>query len=235
MSDTQTIGKRGQNVRLAARLTGWDVDILTPVEFTKGLDIMATTLTSIDTIEEDKVDRLAALGIISVFDVEEVGVDYLQTSLEITPELAKEISEVAAAKAKIVGEQQLIEKEAAAKRKAQGGDVNADMSVPSEQQAAAVLGLIGGAPVAKSAPTPAAGGADASGSIVDMLTNRVSVAEPAQDQETKENEVAVEADVQSEAQAVTEEEVTSEVTQESVPSEQTPADTDQEDESQQTQ
>jgi len=226
------IGKRGQNVRLAARLTGWDVDILTPVEFTKGLDIMATTLTSIDTIEEDKVDRLAALGIISVFDVEEVGVDYLQTSLETTPELAKEISEVAAAKAKIVGEQQLIEKEAAAKRKAQGGDVNADMSVPSEQQAAAVLGLIGGTPVVESAPKPAAGG-DESGSIVDMLTHRVSEPDPAQ--ETKENDVAVEADVQSEADVVNEVEVTSEVTQESVSSEPTPAATDQEDESQQTQ
>jgi N utilization substance protein A len=34
------IGKRGQNVRLAARLTGWDVDILTPAEFAKGLDIL---------------------------------------------------------------------------------------------------------------------------------------------------------------------------------------------------
>ncbi len=31
------IGKRGQNVRLAARLTGWDIDILTPTEFQKGV------------------------------------------------------------------------------------------------------------------------------------------------------------------------------------------------------
>ena len=31
------IGKRGQNVRLAARLTGWDVDILTPAEFQAGV------------------------------------------------------------------------------------------------------------------------------------------------------------------------------------------------------
>ena len=30
------IGRRGQNVRLAARLTGWDIDILTPEEFAKG-------------------------------------------------------------------------------------------------------------------------------------------------------------------------------------------------------
>ena len=31
------IGKRGQNVRLAARLTGWDIDILTPPEFQAGV------------------------------------------------------------------------------------------------------------------------------------------------------------------------------------------------------
>jgi N utilization substance protein A len=42
------IGKRGQNVRLAARLTGWDIDILTPEEFTKGLEIMSQTLLSIE-------------------------------------------------------------------------------------------------------------------------------------------------------------------------------------------
>jgi N utilization substance protein A len=35
------IGKRGQNVRLAARLTGWDIDILTPEEFNKGLETMS--------------------------------------------------------------------------------------------------------------------------------------------------------------------------------------------------
>src|SRR5580700_4881678 len=55
------IGKRGQNVRLAARLTGWDIDILTPPEFTKGLDIMETTLKAVAGISEEQIDRLAAL------------------------------------------------------------------------------------------------------------------------------------------------------------------------------
>ncbi|MHC4125909.1 MAG: transcription termination factor NusA, partial [Planctomycetota bacterium] len=32
------IGKHGQNVRLAARLTGWDIDILTPDEYNKGIE-----------------------------------------------------------------------------------------------------------------------------------------------------------------------------------------------------
>src|SRR4029079_12173692 len=37
------IGKRGQNVRVAARLTGWDIDIRTPKEYNKDLDRLATT------------------------------------------------------------------------------------------------------------------------------------------------------------------------------------------------
>src|SRR6266550_333668 len=38
------IGKRGQNVRLAARLTGWDIDILTPPEFQAGVKRLEETL-----------------------------------------------------------------------------------------------------------------------------------------------------------------------------------------------
>src|SRR5437773_11101156 len=71
------IGKRGQNVRLGARLTNWDIDILTPSEFSKSLDTMEETLKKVEGITEEQIDRLAALGVISVFDVEEVGADYL--------------------------------------------------------------------------------------------------------------------------------------------------------------
>ena len=41
------IGKRGQNVRLAARLTQWDIDILTPAEFNTGLDTLEKALLTI--------------------------------------------------------------------------------------------------------------------------------------------------------------------------------------------
>jgi len=79
------IGKRGQNVRLAARLTNWDVDILTPQEFTRSLDTLEETLKTIPDIGEDQVDRLAALGVISVFDIEEVGPEYLAETMGIRP------------------------------------------------------------------------------------------------------------------------------------------------------
>lgn len=142
------IGKRGQNVRLAARLTGWDVDILTPEEFNKGLEIMADTLSSIEGVTEEMLDKLAALGMVSVFDIEEVGVDVLMQDLGCTAELGATIVEQASAKAKIVAEQQEKDKAEAAARKVveqeaarrmlageMGGDEDAEL------RAAAILSI----------------------------------------------------------------------------------------------
>ncbi|MHC4195317.1 MAG: transcription termination factor NusA [Planctomycetota bacterium] len=41
------IGKHGQNVRLAARLTKWDIDILTPEEYNQGIDRLDSTWSDI--------------------------------------------------------------------------------------------------------------------------------------------------------------------------------------------
>ncbi|MDP1661205.1 MAG: transcription termination factor NusA [Phycisphaerales bacterium] len=105
------IGKRGQNVRLAARLTGWDVDILTPDEFNKGLETMGATLTTVPGITEEMADRLAALGMVSVFDIEEVGADVLVNELGLDPATAQAAVEAAGIKAKEVAIIQQKEKE----------------------------------------------------------------------------------------------------------------------------
>jgi transcription termination/antitermination protein NusA len=111
------IGKKGQNVRLAARLTGWDVDILTPEEFNKGLETMSQTLTTIEGINDEMVDRLAALGMISVFDIEEVGAEVLVNELGITEELATQMVNLASEKAKVVSAEQAKAKEAAERQR----------------------------------------------------------------------------------------------------------------------
>ena len=56
------IGKRGQNVRLAARLTGWDIDILTPAEYNKGLDEMEKALRTIPGVDDSMLDKMVAHG-----------------------------------------------------------------------------------------------------------------------------------------------------------------------------
>lgn len=151
------IGKRGQNVRLAARLTGWDVDILTPEEFNKGLEIMSETLTQVEGVTEEHADRLAALGMVSVFDIEEVGVDVLQTELELDDDTIQAVITRASERAKEVAEQQQREKEEAAKAREaeeaaarallEGGEL--DENIDPETAAAAILG---------SASVPAAAG-----------------------------------------------------------------------------
>ncbi|MGI9012917.1 MAG: transcription termination factor NusA [Phycisphaerales bacterium] len=113
------IGKRGQNVRLAARLTGWDVDILTPPEFQKGLEILAKTVLPIEGIEESLLDRMGALGMISVFDIEEIGHAVLTQELDLDPETTDRLIEACAARAREVAEQQQREKQEAEKRRAE--------------------------------------------------------------------------------------------------------------------
>ena len=140
------IGKRGQNVRLAARLTQWDVDILTPQEFTKSLDILEQTLVSVEGFPEEHVDRLAALGIISVFDIEEVGVEYLQESLNLDEQLALRVVQACSEKGKIVTEQQQKEKEEAERLKAEQARAEAEAAAAGEDhaQVSAILGEGGG-------------------------------------------------------------------------------------------
>ncbi|HYE17299.1 MAG TPA: transcription termination factor NusA, partial [Tepidisphaeraceae bacterium] len=75
------IGKRGQNVRLAARLTGWDVDILTPVEFQNGVKRLEETLKSVEGFPADAADKVIALGVIDVRDIDEVGAEPLMEEL----------------------------------------------------------------------------------------------------------------------------------------------------------
>ena len=75
------IGKRGQNVRLAARLTGWDVDILTPPEFQAGISRVDVTMKSMPGITQEHIDKAIALGLIDVRDIDEVGVGPLMEEL----------------------------------------------------------------------------------------------------------------------------------------------------------
>jgi N utilization substance protein A len=145
------IGKRGQNVRLAARLTGWDVDILTPAEFQAGVQRLDQTLKSVEGITQENVDKVLALGLIDVRDIEEVGHEPLMAELGLTEEVAEKVAVRCAAEAKIVVVEQAAKKEADAKAKATkqaesdrfmaalrgGGEAPATQEVPAAEEAAA--------------------------------------------------------------------------------------------------
>jgi N utilization substance protein A len=112
------IGKRGQNVRLAARLTGWDVDILTPAEFQAGVERLDRTLKSVEGVVQEMVDKVIALGLIDVRDIEEVGTGPLMEELGLGEEVAQKIVNRCAEEAKLVAVEQEAKRAADASAKA---------------------------------------------------------------------------------------------------------------------
>jgi N utilization substance protein A len=139
------IGKRGQNVRLAARLTGWDIDILTPEEYNKGLDDMEKALSVVEGVEPVLINKIVAMGMITLMDIEEVGAEPLIKELEIEQELAERIIEKARVEAKrIVAEMEAAKAKAAEERArqeaeglAEGEEATQDADSESNTESAA--------------------------------------------------------------------------------------------------
>ncbi len=149
------IGKRGQNVRLAARLTGWDIDILTPPEYNKGLVDLERSLKAIEGVDEKMLDRMVALGVINLLDIEEVGTDPLIKELEIAPELAERIATVAAEEAKRIAQED-------AARRAADEEAKRNQTSPLEAALAAPVPEGGGeGSAAETTPAPALSPLDA--------------------------------------------------------------------------
>jgi len=93
------IGKHGQNVRLAARLTGWDIDILTPDEYNQSIERLTNCVKGV-AADDTLVDKLIALGVISVLDLEDVGAEPLISELGIEAGLAEKLIASASEEAK---------------------------------------------------------------------------------------------------------------------------------------
>jgi len=85
------IGKRGQNVRLSARLTGWDIDIITPAEYNISLERLERALK--ETCPEDQalLGKVVALGMVSANDVAQVGAEPLTSELSLDEAVANTI------------------------------------------------------------------------------------------------------------------------------------------------
>jgi len=130
------IGKRGQNVRLGARLTGWDIDILTPGEFNSGLDVLEKALRKIEGIDTTMVDQIIAMGMVNVLDVEEVGAEPLVGDLKLEETLAQGIVIACAEEARRVAAEKEKDKQAAAEA-AEAAEAAAAESQAAEESAEA--------------------------------------------------------------------------------------------------
>jgi N utilization substance protein A len=85
------IGKRGQNVRLAARLTGWDLDIMMQNEFQQQRDNAVRVLTEVPGMNAQIAEQIASAGLVSLSDIANVDPRVLTRFPGVDEELARSI------------------------------------------------------------------------------------------------------------------------------------------------
>ncbi|MBA4394622.1 MAG: transcription termination/antitermination protein NusA, partial [Desulfobacca sp.] len=89
------IGKRGQNVRLASRLTGWKIDVKSESKYSKSMRDGYQSLLQITGVGEATADSLYKGGYKSAQEVAESNVDELVQISGITPKKAEKLLEAA--------------------------------------------------------------------------------------------------------------------------------------------
>jgi N utilization substance protein A len=169
------IGRRGQNVRLASKLVGWDIEIMTSEELDELIEKAVAAFTRIESVDTDLAEKLVEQGILSYDDLSVMEIADLVNTIEgLSEEQAVEI----VARAETLAEEQAEElprrkgarpsaaatAEAGADGVGEGGDARARMSSPTLDElfgdaaaaAAAAELLTGGEPVAGESVEPAA-------------------------------------------------------------------------------
>lgn len=85
------IGKRGQNVRLASKLVGIDIEIMTFDELTEEIDRAEANLAKIDGVNEEIVDALIEEGLLTYDDVSGIEPEQIMEVTGVDLETAERI------------------------------------------------------------------------------------------------------------------------------------------------
>ena len=164
------IGKKGQNVRLASKLVGWDIEVMTREELDTQLDRSVQAFAEVPHVTEELAEALVSQGFFSFEDLSVIEPDQLAELGGLTPEQCDEIV------ARAEDESQREEAEAAVRKAQERANRNAPPApapVPAPAPApaaaeAAVEGEQNGEAVAETAepeaaPVEATGAGDNSG------------------------------------------------------------------------
>ncbi len=137
------IGRRGQNVRLASKLSGWDIEIMTQEELAQAIDRAVTGFKSLEGVSQDLAERLVEEGFLSYDDLSIIEPDALMAMGGLSEETANiiveqaeeraEVAEAAAAEAR----RQKREQERLAEMAAEAGMKLAPMGEEGEEEAGA--------------------------------------------------------------------------------------------------
>ena len=93
------IGRRGQNVRLASKLCGWDIEIMTREELAESIDRAVGGFSSLEGVELELAEKLVEEGFLSYDDLSIIEPDALMEMGSLTEEQASRIVEQAEGRA----------------------------------------------------------------------------------------------------------------------------------------
>lgn len=85
------IGKRGQNVRLASKLVGWDIEVMTRDELNEQLEKSVAAFSQVPHITEELAENLVSQGFFSFYDLSVIEPDQLEEMSGLESEQVDEI------------------------------------------------------------------------------------------------------------------------------------------------
>jgi N utilization substance protein A len=95
------IGRRGQNVRLASKLSGWDIEIMTQEELAQAIDRAVVGFSSLQGVDSELANRLVEEGFLSYDDLSIIEPDALMAMGNLSEEEANVIIEQAEERAEV--------------------------------------------------------------------------------------------------------------------------------------
>lgn len=131
------IGRRGQNVRLASKLSGWDIEIMTQDELAESIDRAVQGFSALEGVELELAERLVEEGFLSYDDLSVIEPDALMEMGGLTEEQVDKIVEQAEEKAeeaeKAATEARKQKREAEQEAK-QSGEAQAEAPSPAAEE-----------------------------------------------------------------------------------------------------
>lgn len=185
------IGRRGQNVRLASKLVGWDIEIMTVDELNEGIDRAQHWFLQLPGVKEEQVERLIEEGFLSFDDLTFVEAAELAELAGVDEDLAQDIIDFAEESA------ERVEEENQAARAAEE-----DGRALAAQHAAAATAAAAAEPQAGDAPEATTTEATAT---EEMISEGGPVSEEANGQLSDEETAAAEQNLEAAPEPATEE------------------------------
>ena len=144
------IGRRGQNVRLASKLCGWDIEIMTREELDQQIERAVTGFSSIEGLDDSVAERLVGEGFLSYDDLSVIEPDDLMEMGNLSAEAVDAIvaeAEKRASMAEVAAADE--------RRKQREQDRIAKATADADAAEAAVAGDAGGEAATAEAVPPA--------------------------------------------------------------------------------